>query len=198
MASQRKAQSGRIWLVVLVVLALGMGATVFIKEKHRRAEQAEAQRIDTERRATEQRQAEAEKRRADSERAELADRARKAQEVDLLAQSLKGIDDLMSRWTDAQRVAGATGRIALSGPIASLQSLRREAETVVVPSCLASGKADLLQAMTIIVDAFFAFSLNTDKMGELDASIKFATAKPLFERYAVARAACPNPANTAK
>ncbi|MES2186636.1 MAG: hypothetical protein V4505_18940 [Pseudomonadota bacterium] len=191
MASQRRVQSGRIWLVLLVILALGMGTTVFIKEKHRRAEQAEAQRVETERRQAEQRQAEAEKRRADEERAELAERAKKSQQVDLLAQSLKAIDDVVAKWGDAQRVAGATSRIALSGPMSSLQAIRREADAVVVPSCLSSAKGDLLQGMSTIIDAFIAFSVNSAKMGELDAAIKFEAAKPMFERFTTARAACP-------
>jgi hypothetical protein len=54
----------------------------------------------------------------------------------------KGLLDLYRRWADADKLARTTPRVALAGPVASLQALQREAEALTVPECLTpAGKA---------------------------------------------------------
>lgn len=54
----------------------------------------------------------------------------------------KGLLDLYRRWADADKLARTTPRVALAGPVASLQALQREAEGMSVAECLApAGKA---------------------------------------------------------
>ncbi len=67
---------------------------------------------------------------------------------DALASSLKAMDTLVARWDDAVKVASTTGRIALSGPVATLQAIRRETEGVTVPPLPDAGKAGLLRSMS--------------------------------------------------
>ena len=64
---------------------------------------------------------------------------------------------LESKWVDALRVAKATSRIALSGPIAQLQAIRRDAEAVVVSECLTDAKSSLRNHMDATINAFLAF-----------------------------------------
>ncbi len=46
--------------------------------------------------------------------------------------------ELYRRWADAEKLALATGRIALAGPVATMQALQREVESMVPPPCLAA------------------------------------------------------------
>lgn len=55
---------------------------------------------------------------------------------------------LYRRWIDAERLALSTGRIALSGPVASLQTLQREIESLDVISCLSDSKLALVALTT--------------------------------------------------
>jgi len=54
---------------------------------------------------------------------------------------------IAGRWTDALRLAGATPRNQLAGPLATLQASRREADELVVPVCLLRAKTDIVKAM---------------------------------------------------
>ena len=52
--------------------------------------------------------------------------------------------DLYRRWADAERLALSTGRIALSGPIAAMQAIQREAEIITSPACLDDARKALV------------------------------------------------------
>ena len=52
----------------------------------------------------------------------------------------KALLDLYRRWADAEKLALSTGRIALAAPVANMQAIQREAETLVVPTCLSEAK----------------------------------------------------------
>ena len=49
----------------------------------------------------------------------------------------KPLLDLYRRWADAEKLALSTGRIALAGPVANMQALQREVESMALPQCLA-------------------------------------------------------------
>jgi hypothetical protein len=68
------------------------------------------------------------------------------------------------RWIDAERLAGATGRIALATPVAALQSLQREAESVRVAECVVYAKAGLVRLIKGSVDAYIDFMHNNREL----------------------------------
>ncbi|HEY0954012.1 MAG TPA: hypothetical protein VGE36_04595 [Roseateles sp.] len=69
----------------------------------------------------------------------------------------KGLLDLYRRWADADRLARTTGRIALAGPVASLQALQREAEAVAVPECLFPAHRALTTLITRSTESVLLF-----------------------------------------
>lgn len=65
--------------------------------------------------------------------------------------------DLYRRWADAERLAMSTGRIALSGPAATMQALRREAEAMKAPHCLAAAHKALVALIAKSTEAILQF-----------------------------------------
>ena len=61
------------------------------------------------------------------------------------------------RWVDAERLANSTARIALAGPVASLQAVQREAESLSAPACLADAKRALVELTTQSTTALIEF-----------------------------------------
>lgn len=57
----------------------------------------------------------------------------------------KPLLELYRRWTDAEQLALSTSRIALSGPIATLQAIQREAEGMSSPACLDESRKILVE-----------------------------------------------------
>ncbi|MBN9365960.1 MAG: hypothetical protein J0H59_02900 [Comamonadaceae bacterium] len=108
-----------------------------------------------------------------------------------LRQAVAAADALEAKWQDAAKVAYSTGRIALSGPVATLQTIRREAEQMTPPPCLAQGKAALVASMTHTVDGFLAFMQNTGDAGNSLSMPAFEKAAQAMNEYKAARAACP-------
>jgi hypothetical protein len=73
--------------------------------------------------------------------------------------------DIYRRWIDAERLAGATGRIALATPVASLQALQREAESTRVAECVVYAKASLTKLIATSVDAHISFMHKNEAAG---------------------------------
>ena len=66
---------------------------------------------------------------------------------------------LFSReWRDARRLAGATSRIAISGPLSELQRLRREQDQLPKSQCLTREHAERARELDAAVEEFLAFS----------------------------------------
>lgn len=61
------------------------------------------------------------------------------------------------RWVDAERLASATGRIALAGPVASMQAVQRDAEAITVAPCLGDAKKALVDLTTKSTTALIEF-----------------------------------------
>jgi|SRR6185369_5301147 len=81
------------------------------------------------------------------------------------------LNSLYARWKDAQALAGNTPRLTLSGPIASMQTLKQEASALVVAKCLQIPKNFLTLGMSQIIDGYLAFmSLNDASSTSLIAS----------------------------
>jgi len=67
------------------------------------------------------------------------------------------ITSLLTRWLDAARLADTTSRIALSGPVSSLQQIRRDTDDIQVPSCLRLAKGHMVVGMDYAIDGFLLF-----------------------------------------
>lgn len=72
------------------------------------------------------------------------------------------VDDLIERWDDANAVAGSTARVSLSGPIAQMQELRREADTLEEPECAVAAQNRLVSYMDRTIDTYLVFMANSE------------------------------------
>jgi len=63
----------------------------------------------------------------------------------------------MREFDDASTLAASLPREQLSGPIANLQKIRRDAEDEVVPSCLSNLKELQIKHMNSVISTFIAF-----------------------------------------
>ena len=182
-------------LIVIAIAVALLAGLIFFKERNRAAAKVEQQRIEAVQRAEVERVERERAAAAQRERDALQAQALKAQEVerDALAQALRRFDDVVARWTDADRVAGSAARISLAQPVAVLQALHREAGQLQAPPCLVLGKDDLVVAMRETVDGYLAFMLNELKLGGEAARLHNAAAAPRFAKYRELRAACPVP-----
>lgn len=61
------------------------------------------------------------------------------------------------RWVDAERLATSTGRIALAGPVASMQAVQRDAEALTVPACLSDARRALVDLTSQSTTALIEF-----------------------------------------
>ncbi len=181
----RDAQRGYVVWVVLLALAVAViGAWRY--SEHRSRERVAAQQ------AQEEAEKRAQQARVDEERKVLEQRkAQEQAQKDALASSLKAMDTLVARWDDAVKVASTTGRIALSGPVATLQAIKRDTEGVTVPPCLDAGKAGLLRSMSSTEKGFLTFMRNELNIGSALSQSDFDEAAAAMEIYKRGRAACP-------
>jgi|GEM_PF-2082678 len=112
-------------------------------------------------------------------------------ERQLLEKAGKDLERLHSRWKDASALAGSTARIALATPVASLQAIRREAAEMVVPECLDSPKAALLEGMDKEVEGYMKFMQDAN-VGKYLASQLFVEASDAFGKFTFRmKDACP-------
>lgn len=181
MKSRGKSASGRILLVILLLVVFGVGASIYSAQSKKSARLQEEQRI-----------AAQEKARVQAERQELEHRqVQKKAQNDALKSSLKVVDGLVVRWDDAVKVALTSGRIALPGPVGILQATRREAEELTVPPCLDEAKAHLVKGMNSTVEGFLVFMRNELKIGDTLAQIHFEESAKGMKAFKEGRASCP-------
>jgi hypothetical protein len=60
----------------------------------------------------------------------------------------------LGRWDDANQLAGASTRVSLNGPVATLQSVRRDAQAEPWPDCATNTALLMDQAMKTEIDAY--------------------------------------------
>ena len=65
--------------------------------------------------------------------------------------------DVYKRWIDAERLSFSTARVALAGPVAALQELRRRAEATAVPECMRDARKALGKLIGTSVDVHLDF-----------------------------------------
>lgn len=66
------------------------------------------------------------------------------------------------RWADAERLASSTPRVALAGPVATMQAVQREAEGAGVPACLGDAKEALVDLTSKSTTALINFMRKND------------------------------------
>ncbi|HZM20207.1 MAG TPA: hypothetical protein VFC02_00620 [Anaerolineales bacterium] len=80
----------------------------------------------------------------------------------------------MREFDDASILASSTPRDQLSGAVADLQKIRREAEDEKIPSCLADLKKYQIQHMNSVIDTLIAFIGGNSDQAVLDLGISLA------------------------
>lgn len=119
------------------------------------------------------------------------ERARLKSEVDKAAAALA---QNHRKWVDTSELASSTSRLSLSGPVATLQSILRDSEAVLVPPCLSDAKTKLLTGMRLDIDGYLTFMRDANnKFTTLILSTKAATA---FDEYKALSTTCPDPEAT--
>jgi hypothetical protein len=182
---RRDTQCGHaLWILLIGVALLVAGAW---KYNESRKDAAAAAAL-----ASKRAQEQAEKSRVDAERVAMDRRvAAERQQRDSYTRALQQFDDAAGRWDDAVKVANTTSRIALSGPVAKLQELHRDAEKLTAPPCLDEGKLALVNSMDHTVNGFLIFMRNELKIGDSLARSDFEQAARDMQAYKDQRAACP-------
>jgi hypothetical protein len=79
---------------------------------------------------------------------------------------LEELNNIESKWQDSLRVASSTSRIALSGPLMQMQSIKRELDSIYVSSCLKEAKKSLAEHMEKSISAFLSFMQGNEKISE--------------------------------
>jgi len=112
--------------------------------------------------------------------------------------SRKGYDkqtkEILSRWDDANKIAGSTSRISLSNPVSKLQEIKREAKSLKVARGYSECHNYLLEYMDATIDGYLAFMRNDDTSSELFLMVAklglqkwenclLEKKKPLWTRY---------------
>lgn len=67
------------------------------------------------------------------------------------------MESILIKLADADKLAGSTPRIALSGPVKALQDLAREAESASVTTCVAPARDKLVKGIRLTADRYLAF-----------------------------------------
>lgn len=172
---QLKREHGKIWLILLVLIALVIGAWQYNENKAEKKRLA----IATEEQRAKEAAAKEEQAQRDLERKQLEERlAKEKQQKDALQESNNAIDDVFARWTDAIKVADSTSRVSLSGPVSTLQAIRRDTQGITVAPCMDAAKASLLASMDHTIEGFLAFMTNQLNLGKemarapLEAGVK--------------------------
>ena len=99
------------------------------------------------------------------------------------------LSDLYRRWADTERLALSTSRIALSGPTSAMQALRREAEAMKVPQCLAAPHKSLTALVTKSTEALLQFMGKEELTGMVYQVVDRRKLIPEFEQ-GIASARC--------
>lgn len=181
-------QRGSVWIILLVLVATVVGAWQYNghKAEKKRLARAELQR------QQEGQARQAEEARRESERQQLEKRlTEEKQRRDALASANQALDSLLGRWDDAVKLASNTSRIALSGPVTTLQSIKREAERLTVSPCMDQAKSLLLKSMESTTEGFLEFMRNQMKIGDKLAQIDFDSAAKDMAAFQAARVTCP-------
>lgn len=176
----RPSQSGIavIWVILILAVFAVVSAKMWSDSKKREREAAAA--------AEQKRQSATT---INRERQEFEARLAAEKSKSEYAKAADALNSARTRWVDAVRVADATSRVSLSGPVSNLQAIRRETDALLLPDCLAASRQKLTEGMQHQIDGFLTFMANSGEMGKLLAGGKLedgaklvAEAKDMAER----------------
>lgn len=187
-SASRSDRSGYLlWGILAGLLALLVAALVYRQHRTEQLKiQAEQQEIADRAEAQRQQQLQQEEQR----REEQAQLAAEEERRGAFAASLKAIDEQMTLWEDAERVASTTGRIALSGPVTNLQTIRRDTAQLAVTTCLGPARDSLVKSMDATIEGFLTFMRNDLHMGEALSRGNFEEASKEMAAYKQLRSIC--------
>jgi hypothetical protein len=155
-----KNQNGQITVTMIALTMLGIFVALMAYSYHLEAPQrakADDQTRLTKEREAQQKQAQAEETRIFKEDEIKCNRAA----VTTAATKLK---DLLGRFRDASELASSTSRIALSGPVATLQQIKREVESTEVPECMTGIRQNFAHGVVDHTQGFLYF-MRSDSIG---------------------------------
>lgn len=82
------------------------------------------------------------------------------------AKQLGEIQALAQKWDDANQLASSTPRVALAGPVGSLQSVKRETQALNVTGCLVAPHEALVTSMNKTIEAYLDFMGDKEYLAE--------------------------------
>jgi hypothetical protein len=78
----------------------------------------------------------------------------------------KRIDRLLEKWDDAVEITASTNRFTLSAPVAKMQEIEREAESMQVPSNLKDCHQRMLVFMNLCIHSVLEFMRDNETTSE--------------------------------
>ena len=72
------------------------------------------------------------------------------------------MEDITDRWDDSMQIALSSARISLAEPVGDLQEIRRDADNINPPQCMASSHEGYVEATGVFVDALLDFMSDAD------------------------------------
>lgn len=105
--------------------------------------------------------------------------------------SIAALGAIHARWIDTVKLAESTSRVALSTPLASLQQIKRDTDSLLVPDCYTAKKTALVAHMESTIEAFIAFLSNSGDLGTQLARIHFESASKHLNDYVTMPDTCP-------
>lgn len=96
---------------------------------------------------------------------------------------------LYRRWADAEKLALSTGRIALAGPVATMQAIQREAEAMTPPTCLAESHKLLVSLAKKSTEGLIKFMGKDELGGMVYNVVERRNMVPAFEQ-SITKARC--------
>ena len=74
-----------------------------------------------------------------------------------MAAATKQLNDIRTQFDDAYAIAESTSRIALAGPVATMQEIRRATDKLETPKCMENAKTLTVNGMDAMINGFIAF-----------------------------------------
>ncbi len=96
---------------------------------------------------------------------------------------LNRLDPLLNAWDDANSVASSTARIALSGPVGDLQSIRRQVSDLAHPDCANTVHQYAIGYMDSVIKGYLSFMA---KENESTTQSYFDLASNQLDKFTVA------------
>lgn len=75
----------------------------------------------------------------------------------LVASAVQDLSGLHDDFNDYVEIASSTSRIALTGPVTEMQNIKKEAQSLIVPTCLDHARSLLVDSMSANVSGFLLF-----------------------------------------